>query len=157
MARQALPIDLNIMQKIIRENENTYQGGLIDFLNHCCNIYNEKIKPEKKLYGQIVYGYIKKGKIFTAFKATRKVLSEEQKSRMQEGRKNPNPYDDDDDNEVPEKFQELHNLLIDINKRKGTNYKLELSSGFGQIAGDDRGPCLPHRHLKTWILGLGAM
>lgn len=154
MARQALPINLDSMQAIINHEETLYNGGLIEFLNHCCKIYNDKFSPPKNLYGQIIYTYIKKNKLKTNFIPIRKTLSEDHKVKIKEGRKRQA----ESRKEKEKTFHpELDELINKINTKKGKNYILRTWANVGQIEGSYLGPKLPINDLKIFILGLSQI
>ena len=88
MGRKAFPLNTTCMQVIMRDTENGFVGTQTEFLQLCCDKYNEKYKPEKLLYPAIIYNRIKKNELTTTISSTRGTLSEERKRKLIEGRKN---------------------------------------------------------------------
>lgn len=168
MARQALPINLADMQSIISVEEKNYNGGIIEFYQHCCDIYNKKNNPAKPIYGQIIYNYVRKGGLTTSFNANKKkVLSPEHIAKLQAGRKSINQTTTDTPKIIknphnrPE-INELSNLIDEINRQSGKNYQLNIhydinareTQGNIYFSDNIHGPCLYWKELKWYMIGL---
>lgn len=89
MGRKALPLNIACMQGIIRETESGFSGTQTQFLQLCCDKYNEKFQPAKPIYPGIIYNRVKKNELVIPTNFLRnKELTPEHKKKLLEGRKN---------------------------------------------------------------------
>lgn len=102
MPRPKIDIDLENMQAILDSQAGHFTGNQSEYFNMCCKLYNEKYNPPKPIYAQLVYTRVHKTKELKVrfdishkvYSRKGKILSDEHKQKMQEGRKPKNKIQD---------------------------------------------------------------
>lgn len=86
MKRKNTPVDFTLLQKVINEKSDGYNGGQTDFIAACVASYN--LQTKAKITASVFRLRWKSGriKIACAFTRTRKPLTDEHKAKLKAGR-----------------------------------------------------------------------